>query len=653
MHLLIDLIYDSRIRGKLQLIVIRANNISFSFGVKNILKDVNFSIQNNDKIGLVGVNGAGKTTLVKLINGEYVPEIGDIEISKSLTISYLQQVADLSSNKSILEEVIDNFSNLIDMELELNELQDKMINEKDEEILKTLVNKHANITQKFSMLGGYEYTSRAKGILKGLGFSEQDFRRSVTSLSGGQKKRLQLAKLLNKEPDVLLLDEPTNHLDIDSIEWLEKFIKNYKKCIIIISHDRYFLNQTVNRIMEIENNRLAAYNGNYDEFMTQKEIQRNIQKNHYDNQQKEIARMEAFIKQQKQWNRERNIRAAESRQKAIDRIERVEKPEDLPDNIKFKFEIKRTSGNEVLNLKDVTMEYPNKKLFKNVSFDVMKKDRIFLLGENGVGKSTLLKIILGRLTPISGKIKLGTNVDMDYYAQELEGLNFENTIFEELLNTTNGLTRTDIHSVLASFLFKEDDISKKIKPLSGGDKGRVALCKIMLHKANFLLLDEPTNHLDISSKEVFEKVLEDYEGTLLIVSHDRYFIDKIATRIIEITDNGIIDVNGNYSFYKQYKENLKQEVVEQKEKEVTVAKEEYKNYKLEQKEIKKIQRQFEATEKKIEDLEQRLQEIKQEMAKDEVLTNYSKLQKLYEQENTIKLELEKEYILWEELSSKI
>ena len=653
MHLLIDLIYDSRIRGKLQLIVIRANNISFSFGVKNILKDVNFSIQNNDKIGLVGVNGAGKTTLVKLINGEYVPEIGDIEISKSLTISYLQQVADLSSNKSILEEVIDNFSNLIDMELELNELQDKMINEKDEEILKTLVNKHANITQKFSMLGGYEYTSRAKGILKGLGFSEQDFRRSVTSLSGGQKKRLQLAKLLNKEPDVLLLDEPTNHLDIDSIEWLEKFIKNYKKCIIIISHDRYFLNQTVNRIMEIENNRLAAYNGNYDEFMTQKEIQRNIQKNHYDNQQKEIARMEAFIKQQKQWNRERNIRAAESRQKAIDRIERVEKPEDLPDNIKFKFEIKRTSGNEVLNLKDVTMEYPNKKLFKNVSFDVMKKDRIFLLGENGVGKSTLLKIILGRLTPISGKIKLGTNVDMDYYAQELEGLNFENTIFEELLNTTNGLTRTDIHSVLASFLFKEDDISKKIKTLSGGEKGRVALCKIMLHKANFLLLDEPTNHLDISSKEVFEKVLEDYEGTLLIVSHDRYFIDKIATRIIEITDNGIIDVNGNYSFYKQYKENLKQEVVEQKEKEVTVAKEEYKNYKLEQKEIKKIQRQFEATEKKIEDLEQRLQEIKQEMAKDEVLTNYSKLQKLYEQENTIKLELEKEYILWEELSSKI
>lgn len=635
------------------MIVVRVNNVSFSFGVKNILKDVNFSIQDNDKIGLVGVNGAGKTTLFKLITGEYVPEIGDIDFSKNLTISYLEQVTNLDSNTTILEEVMDNFSNLIAMEEELNNLQSAISNEKNSDNLKALIDKQAVLTHKFSMLGGYEYTSRAKGILKGLGFTEQDFTRSVLSLSGGQKKRLQLAKLLNKEPDVLLLDEPTNHLDIDSIEWLEKFIKNYKKCIILISHDRYFLNQTVNRIMEIENNRLASYNGNYDEFLEQKAIQRNIQQNHYENQQKEIARMEAFIKQQKQWNRERNIRAAESRQKAIDRIERVEKPEDLPDNIRFKFEIKRTSGNEVLKVKDVSMGYDNKQLFKDVSFDVMKKERIFLLGENGIGKSTLLKIILGRIAPITGKIRLGTNVDIDYYAQELEGLNLENTIFDELLYTTNGLTRTEIHSVLASFLFKEDDITKKIKSLSGGEKGRVALCKIMLHKANFLLLDEPTNHLDISSKEVFEKVLEDYEGTLLIVSHDRYFIDKIATRIIEIKKDGLIDVNGNYSFYKKYKEGLKKDINEQKEKEITVAKEEFKNFKQEQREIKKLQRQFEANEKKIEKLENELQEVQEEMTKEEVLTDYSKLQELYEKESSLKQELEQEYMLWEELSEKL
>ena len=635
------------------MIVVRVNNVSFSFGVKNILKDVNFSIQDNDKIGLVGVNGAGKTTLFKLITGEYVPEIGDIDFSKNLTISYLEQVTNLDSNTTILEEVMDNFSNLIAMEEELNNLQSAISNEKNSENLKSLIDKQAGLTHKFSMLGGYEYTSRAKGILKGLGFTEQDFTRSVLSLSGGQKKRLQLAKLLNKEPDVLLLDEPTNHLDIDSIEWLEKFIKNYKKCIILISHDRYFLNQTVNRIMEIENNRLASYNGNYDEFLEQKAIQRNIQQNHYENQQKEIARMEAFIKQQKQWNRERNIRAAESRQKAIDRIERVEKPEDLPDNIRFKFEIKRTSGNEVLKVKDVSMGYDNKQLFKDVSFDVMKKERIFLLGENGIGKSTLLKIILGRIASITGKIRLGTNVDIDYYAQELEGLNLENTIFDELLYTTNGLTRTEIHSVLASFLFKEDDITKKIKSLSGGEKGRVALCKIMLHKANFLLLDEPTNHLDISSKEVFEKVLEDYEGTLLIVSHDRYFIDKIATRIIEIKKDGLIDVNGNYSFYKKYKEGLKKDINEQKEKEITVAKEEFKNFKQEQREIKKLQRQFEANEKKIEKLENELQEVQEEMTKEEVLTDYSKLQELYEKESSLKQELEQEYMLWEELSEKL
>ena len=635
------------------MISVRANNVSFSFGVKPVLKGVNFSIHDNDKVGLVGVNGAGKTTLFKLIIGELNCEDGHIDIPSNLKISYLEQMTILETSKTILEEVMDNFSDLIDMEKKLSDLEHHISNEKNDDTLKQLIDKHERLTNQFSFRGGYQYTSRAKGILKGLGFSEKDFTKKVSTLSGGQKTRLQLAKLLNQEPDLLLLDEPTNHLDIESIEWLEKFIKTYKKCIVLISHDRYFLDQTVNKIMEIENFGIKTYKGNYTDFLKQKDIDRQIQQNHYENQQREIAKMEAFITKQKQWNRERNIIAAESRQKAIDRMEKIDKPSNLPENISFKFNIARNSGNDVLKVTDLAMSFSDKKLFSGVSFDVTKKERIFILGENGSGKSTLLKIILGAIRPDCGKITLGTNVDIDYYAQELEGLNKDNTIYDELLYSTDGLSETDIRNVLASFLFKDEDVFKKIASLSGGEKGRVALCKIMLHKANFLLLDEPTNHLDIASKEVFEKVLKDYQGTLLIVSHDRYFIEKLATRIIEITKDGVVDVCGNYSFYKEYKAGIKPKEAVEKAKIDTASKKDYNEFKEKQRDQKKAKRQLLASESKIEELENKLSEIQIKLQDESILSDYEALQGLVASENEIKACLEQEYERWEEISSNL
>lgn len=630
---------------------IRAEGLKFSIGEREILSDVNFVVKDNEKVGLVGVNGAGKTTLFKLILGEYKPDAGRVDIKPCMSILHMEQIVESDSNKTILEEALDSYSDLIAMEEDILRLEQSMGEERDEDKLHVYINAHDNLLNKFKDRGGYEYFSRARGILKGLGFSESDYNRRVSTLSGGQKTRLRLAKLLTKEPDVLLLDEPTNHLDIDSIEWLERFINGYSKSIVVISHDRFFLDQTVSKIIEIENAKATTYDGNYSEYVKKKEIDRDIQRRHYDNQQKEIARLESFIQQQRQWNRQRNIIAARSRQKAIDRMDKVDEPSKLPDRVKFKFSVRRNSGNDVLSVNNVSMAYPGVDLFCDVSFKVMKGERVFLLGDNGVGKSTMLKIILGEVVPKSGSVSLGTNVDVDYYSQELTGLSDTNTIYEEVLDATDGLTNTDIRNALASFLFCGDSVNKEIASLSGGEKGKVALCKIMLHRANFLLLDEPTNHLDINSKEVFEEVLKNYEGTLFIISHDRYFIDKLATRVIELTHDGILDVRGNYSFYKNYKSGsvVKEEGVK---KNLSRAKEDYENAKEEKRMRQKLEREILKCEEKIARLEEEIDNIEKEMMIPEISTDYIKLEELGDKQCALREELEAEYSKWEELSLK-
>lgn len=533
------------------MICVNCDKISLSFGIKEVLKDISFTVQEGNKVGIVGVNGAGKSTLFKIIAGISEPDSGSVFTAKGYRIGYLAQNCDFNSEKTLYEEMLGAFTELISMEERLSELQD-LADKGDIEASASLASLH----EKFVENGGLSYKNRAKGILRSLGFGDEFFDVKISTLSGGQKTRVALARILLSDPDIIMLDEPTNHLDISSITWLEKHLQNSKKTLLLISHDRYFLCSVTNKTLEIENQHATMYNGNYDYYVSEKKREREIQEHQYKSQQKEIARIEAYIEQQRRWNRERNIIAAESREKQLAKMEKISAPEKLPDNIRFSFTEAEESGNDVLSVRKMSKSYPGKKLFSDLSFEIKKRDRLLIIGENGSGKSTLLKILNRTVVPDSGVYEYGYNVHIGYYDQENQNLHENLTVIDELWNTYPNMTQTEIRNTLALFLFKGDDIFKEISVLSGGEKARLTLAKLILSKVNLLILDEPTNHLDILSREVLENAIEKFDGTIIAVSHDRYFINKIATRLLDFRGGRVTDYIGTYKQYQSYLANL-------------------------------------------------------------------------------------------------
>lgn len=628
------------------MIILAVNNINISFGIDKILDNVSLNLQQGEKAALVGVNGAGKSTLFKIICGCLQPDSGEIYLSKGLKLGILDQNTGLDSTNTIWDELVSTYSHLIKMEERLKILEKQISTESKSSELESLMKEYDRLQEKFSRDGGYEYNSRVKGILRGLGFNDNQFSLGINTLSGGQKTRLALAKLLLEEPDILMLDEPTNHLDIEALEWLEDFLKSYKKSVFIISHDRYFLDSVTTKTIELENYQCRTYIGSYSQYASQKAIDREIQQKHYEQQQKEISRMEAFIEQQRRWNREKNIVAAESRQKAIDRLEKLDAPKKLPDKIKIKFQSTLTSGNDVLDVDTLSKEFPGKPLFKDISFEMKRNENIFLLGPNGCGKSTLLKILAGRLPQTSGYFEYGHKVLLGYYDQELEDLDEEKTVLEEVWDTNESLTHTQIRNALAQFLFTGEDIYKPVKILSGGEKSRVALAKLMLSGSNFLLLDEPTNHLDINSREALEEALLNFDGTILAVSHDRYFIRKLATRIIEMSSCSLYDYKGDYAYYLDRRNSSKAADTSGSEVVMTASKLE----RLESKEDKARQRRLERllaqAEIEIAETEARLKEIEDEMSSEKTQSDHLTLTALLDEQVTLKSRLDELYNSW-------
>jgi len=631
------------------MIILSCNNISFSYGTDIILNNVSLRLQQGEKAGLVGVNGAGKSTLFKIITGQLKQDSGEIFISKDMRIGYLEQSSGLESDNTIWDEMLVPFSPLIKMEDRIRQLAADMAGEKDESRLNSMMKEYDGLLERFSREGGYEYNSRIRGVLKGLGFDESQFGLKIRALSGGQKTRLALARLLLEEPDLLLLDEPTNHLDISAIEWLEDFLKNYRKSLIVISHDRYFLDTVTMKTFELENNKCTTYEKNYTGYAEQKARDREIQQKHYELQQREIARMEAFIEKQRQWNRQRNIIAAESRQKAIDRMEKIEAPDRLPDSISIRLQSSRASGNDVLSVKGLSKSFPGKELFTGINFEVKKSERLFIVGPNGCGKSTLLKILAGKLRQDSGSFKYGHNIILGYYDQELEGLDGSNTVLEEVWNDNDWLTHTQIRNVLAQFLFTGEDVYKDIGVLSGGEKSRVALAKLMLSGANLLLLDEPTNHLDINSREALEEALLSYDGTIIAVSHDRYFMRKLATRVVEMANGGIADYKGGYTFYLEHRRDTAADRAAGRDRAVTASKLEHLESKEDRARKRKLKKMLAECESEINRTEARLAAISAEMSRDDALSDHILLAALHEEQTELENRLEELYRQWTDL----
>lgn len=541
--------------------IISCDKLSLSFGIDVILDDVSFALNEGDKLGIVGVNGAGKSTLFKCITGEYEASQGAIYIARDKTVGILEQNTGLESDKTIYDEMLLSFPGLCaledrmlaaEAEISLYEREGKA----HDAYFDRLIASYAEMTEAYKADGGYAYKGRIKAMLTQMGFGEEFFSMPISNLSGGQKTRLALVRLLLSEPDILLLDEPTNHLDIDTLTWLEDYLKGYKKTVLVISHDRYFLDKITNKILELEYGKSTLYHGNYSSYLTQKKENRAIEEKHYQNQQKEIARIEAYIEQQRRWNRERNIIAAESRQKQLDKMVKLDKPTAAPDAIRLQFNKSGESGNDVLELNGLTKAYPGKPLFSDVSAMIRKHDHVFLYGPNGCGKSTLLKIIMGKVTADRGDYEYGYNVTVGYYDQEQQELDESNTVLEELWSNYTSLSQTEIRNTLALFLFRGDDIEKKVSVLSGGEKARLTLAKLILSKMNVLVLDEPTNHLDIPSREALENALLGFDGTIIAVSHDRYFIQKLATRIFDLSTHTLRDFRCGYEQFLIDREKL-------------------------------------------------------------------------------------------------
>lgn len=637
--------------------ILSCKDITKSYGTDIILKKINFNLEEHEKAAVVGVNGAGKTTLFKIITDNLSYDDGQLYIPKNTTIGYLEQNVDIRSEKTIYEEMLSVFESIFELEEKLHSMERKMSSLSDSEY-SSFMEQYARFQHEFEESDGYSCKSRINGVLKGLGFTEDEYSQQVCTLSGGQKTRVFLGKLLLMKPDILLLDEPTNHLDIDSIQWLEDFLKSYSGACLIISHDRYFLDRTVSKIIDIENGKSSVYNGNYSFFIKQKDAARAAQLKQYANQQREIRHQEEVIKTLRQFNREKSIKRAESREKALERMEKMERPENLPEKMHLRLTPQIQSGNDVLSVEDLSMSFGNNRLFSNVSFEIKRGEKVAIIGPNGIGKSTLFKIILNELKPDFGKVVLGVNVNPGYYDQEHHELDDKNTIFDEIHNAYPNMTNGEIRNVLASFVFTEDDVFKTIGTLSGGEKGRVSLAKIMLSKSNFLILDEPTNHLDMYSKEILEDAINNYDGTVLYISHDRYFIDKTAERTLELSRDGVTQYLGNYSYCMEKKaekariEELSKEnsktpiqsasVHSDSKTDWLAQKEEQAKARKKANDIKKVEDEIEKTENLIKSLEEKLFDP-------EISADSGKVKELYEEKVSLEEKLEELYEKWEEI----
>ncbi len=626
-------------------------NLKMEFGERLLFDSASFEIGDNDKVGVIGANGTGKTTLFKLITGELHPSSGEIYKSKNAVVGYMEQHACSDSKRSLYSEVLTVFEPLMKMEDELEEIAFKIetcgANSK-------ILERQAQLNENFEREGGLTFRSRARATVVGLGFSEADMDLPCAKLSGGQRSKVSLAKLLLSGANFLLLDEPTNHLDIKSVEWLEDFLKNFSGGCLIISHDRYFLDKVTDKTMMIENRRITFGNRSYSGFMELRQEQREIELRHYENTMKEAHRIEGIIEQQRRWNRERNIRMAESKQKQLDRLlENVEKPESEAKTLSFKFSASQVSGNEVLNAWELSKSFGDKKIFSDISFQILRNERVFLLGENGCGKTTLFKIILGDYECDKGDIKLGANVRIGYFDQTLESLNNSATVLSEIWDCYPAMTETAVRSALAAFLFTGDDINKRISALSGGEKARVALLKLMLSDSNFLLLDEPTNHLDISSREALENAIAVYDGTVFAISHDRYFINKLADRIFWMNKSGIEKYHGNYDYFaeKHLESEVKHTETSSQSKKTKVNL--YTLRKEAESEKRKLSTALKRCEKKIEETEAQIEKVNADLSDPEISSNYENVMKLTEKLNELSDSLDKLYEQWDELHEKL
>ena len=636
------------------MIVLSCNNLNKSFGIDTILENISFTVNEGDKVGIIGVNGTGKTTLFKVLSGIYGYDSGDIYLGKGVEIGYLEQNTSFQSEKTIYEEVLEVFSDLMNMEKYIRDLEIKIAEEgsnPDSKILDKLMNEYSQKLELFSELNGYGYKSEVKGILKGLGFSDSDMETPINILSGGEKTRVLLSKLLLKNPSLLLLDEPTNHLDSDAIEWLEVFLKQYKGTVIIISHDRYFLDQVVNRVFEIHNKRLKTYNGNYSKFIELSKVEKELEVKRYEDQQKEIKKQEESIDRLKAYGREKHLKRARSKEKMLDKVDVLDKPDVFRKKASIQFSPSVSSGNDVLQVEDLSMGYGERILFKDINFNIYRGEKVALIGANGIGKSTLFKIIMNEIIPLTGTAKLGANVHVDYFHQEQKTLNLDNTIIDEIWNDHPNLNQTTLRNMLGSFLFEDEEVFKKISTLSGGERARVAILKLILSNSNFLLLDEPTNHLDIDSKEVLEEALLNYTGTLFTISHDRYFLNTVVDKILVLDSDGITEYLGNYDYYMdKKKQTIEMNSIETTEEKTKTQLKDEKRKEREQRELEKKARvKRQNIEKEIEEIEIKIEELNVLMCKEEIYSNPEKSKEVSQNKSSLEDRLNNLYEEWEQL----
>ena len=632
--------------------ILSCNNISKSFGTDVIIKSCSFNIEDHEKAAIVGINGAGKSTLLKIITGIEPADTGLVTLAKDKTLGYLSQQQNLNSDNTIYDELLSVKQYILDMEAQLRSIENQM-KSADDTALETLMKKYSDLNHEFELNNGYAYKSEITGVLKGLGFAEEDFTLNVNTLSGGQKTRVALGRLLLSKPDIILLDEPTNHLDMESISWLENYLLNYSGAVLIVAHDRYFLDKIVSKIIELDNGNATVFSGNYTDYASKKAILRNMQLKEYLNQQREIKHQEEVITKLKQFNREKSIKRAESREKMLNKMEFVDKPEILNDKMDIKLEPNVISGNDVLTVDNLTKGFDGTVLFDNICFQIKRGERVALIGSNGTGKTTILKLINGIIPADSGSIYLGAKVNIGYYDQEHHVLDPDKTIFDEIRDAYPDLNNTQIRNTLAAFLFTNEDVFKYIKDLSGGERGRVSFSKLMLSYANFLILDEPTNHLDITSKEILENALNSYTGTVLFVSHDRYFINSTATRIIELANKTVVNYIGNYDYYLEKKDILGAKPITNntsKSSSSAISKLNWQEEKVKQAQQKKIKNEIKRTEERMALIEAEIEELDNMYADPAISSDTAKLMEIHTRKEALSKELDELYDKWGELT---